>query len=344
MTRSRDVADTQDNLGGAVPPFVAGKNVIINGGFDIFQRTSVSNSTDSYGLDRWHKTSSGSGSNVSVTQQTTGVPAGSRFCMRVTMTGLNGYGNQYQIIETLNVVPLQGKTITINAKVRRNSAYAGNLTVSLEKASAVDAGMGGSYSTVASQGVLNASIPTGTTSADWYTISLTTTIPNDGTANTLRLGVTQSQTESNCYWELAQVQLELGSVATPFSRAAGTIQGELAACQRYYFRYTPDAGTLRILSTGQCVSTTVAGIAYKYPVTMRTRPTALEQSGTAGNYGLLNATGTTLACTAVPAYDSATTTEFGWFLFTVASGLVAGNATVALSASTSGHLGWSAEL
>ncbi len=35
MSRSRNVADTQDNNGGAVPPFAAGKNKIINGDFNI---------------------------------------------------------------------------------------------------------------------------------------------------------------------------------------------------------------------------------------------------------------------------------------------------------------------
>jgi hypothetical protein len=38
MSRARDVADVQDNLGGAVPPFVAGKNKIINGDFGVWQR------------------------------------------------------------------------------------------------------------------------------------------------------------------------------------------------------------------------------------------------------------------------------------------------------------------
>jgi len=38
MTRARDVADTQDNTGGAVAPVVSGKNFAINGGFDIAQR------------------------------------------------------------------------------------------------------------------------------------------------------------------------------------------------------------------------------------------------------------------------------------------------------------------
>jgi hypothetical protein len=39
---------------------------------------------------------------------------------------------------------------------------------------------------------------------------------------------------ANSYVQVAQLQLEAGSNATTFSRAGGNIQGELAACQRYY--------------------------------------------------------------------------------------------------------------
>jgi hypothetical protein len=278
MTRARDVADVQDNLGGAVTPVVAGKNIIINGGFDIFQRTSVSNTTDTYGLDRWYKTSSGSASNVSVTQQTTGVPLGSRYCMRVTMTGTFGYGNQYQIIETSNVAPLQGKTITITAKVRRSSGFAGSLTLSLEKSATVDAAMGATYSTMVTQGVSNASIPTGTTASDWYTLQVTTTIPNDGTANTLRVGIFQSQTESNCYWEMAQVQLEIGSVATSFSRAGGSIGGELALCQRYY---ETGNGYINVFSALQNNYPITDCVGTHFQVAKRTAPTVVLGTATA---------------------------------------------------------------
>jgi hypothetical protein len=48
MSRARD-------LGSLINSPVAGKNVIINGNFDFFQRGSLSTTNAGYGLDRWCK-------------------------------------------------------------------------------------------------------------------------------------------------------------------------------------------------------------------------------------------------------------------------------------------------
>jgi hypothetical protein len=136
-------------------------------------------------------------------------------------------------------------------------------------------------------------------------------------------------------------QLEAGSVATGFQTATGTLQGELAACQRYYYRQTPN--TSGRYGAGQCISTTTANIFTAYPVTMRISPTALEQSGTAAQYRIQDSTGAAVVCSAVPVFVSATT-DGATNTFTVASGVVAGNATMAFNTGTLGFLGWSAEL
>jgi hypothetical protein len=284
MTRARDVADTQDNLGGAVPPITTGKNIVINGGFDFFQRGSFSTTGGGYGLDRWQTIASGSASATVLTQQTTGVPNGSRYCMRIAMGASGGYGNQFYLIETSNVAQLWGQTATFSVKIRRNATFAGSISIAVEKSATVDASMGASWSALKSSTATNANMPTGTGSANWLTISFQVTIPNDGTANSLRLQFGQSQVEaSGAYWEIAQVQLESGSVATPFSRAGGSIGGELALCQRYYYRIGYNgAGASSTLYNypfmGYAIgtSTTTARLQVPLPVFMRIPPTSID--------------------------------------------------------------------
>jgi hypothetical protein len=90
---------------------------------------------------------------------------------------------------------------------------------------------------------------------------------------------------------IGAVQLEIGSVATPFSRAGGTIAGELAACQRYYTKSYAQgtapgtAGSANIISAITPSSGTGAFfLPVRFPVTMRGTPTitAYDSAGASG--------------------------------------------------------------
>jgi hypothetical protein len=272
MTRARDLSNDEANGGGATPPFVAGKNFVIGGGFDVWQRGTTFTPNGTYTADRWRMDTGGT---LTVSQQTTGVPAGSRYCMRVAF-GSTTYSDLSTSIETANVIPLQGKTITVQIKLRRNASLVGNLGFTLQKSASVDAAYGATWTTITTGTAANADLPTGTGVSDWYTLSYTATIPNDGTANSLRIigGVLATQS-SGAYWEIAQVQLEIGSIATPFARAGGSIGGELALCQRYYYRQT-SVSAYGWMAYGGCQNTVNGQAGLVLPVQMRVVPTALE--------------------------------------------------------------------
>jgi len=138
------------------------------------------------------------------------------------------------------------------------------------------------------------------------------------------------------------VQLEAGTVATPFERQMYNAQ--LAQCQRYYYRISA-TGNNQPFANAFCDNTTIARGAVSFPVTMRDRPTALEQSGTAANYAIISAP-TGQNCTSVPTFATSTVIS-SEINFTIASGLVAGQGCLLRSGSASGasaYLGWSAEL
>jgi hypothetical protein len=138
---------------------------------------------------------------------------------------------------------------------------------------------------------------------------------------------------------LSLVQFEPGAIATPFERRPyGT---ELALCQRYYYRNTLEEGN-SVYGTGHCQSTLSFRLFTTFPTTMRTAPSAVEQTGTAADYTVFVISATT--CTSVPTFFSATESSAAT-TFIAASSLTPGNGGQARSSSgVTSYLAWSAEL
>ena len=322
----------------AGPIYTAGKNFIINGGFDIWQRGTSFASVSGYFADRWTNSSTVSG--ITSSQQSSGAPIGSQYYVRHTSTSSGSYISTYSYLESATIAPLLGQTVTFTLKLRRNSTMSANINVRLSKSSTTDAGSGATWTDISVNTVANASMPTGTGSSNWYTSTITASIPNDGTANSLRISTDFSATvSSGSTLDIAQAQLEIGSTATAFSRAGGTLQGELAACQRYYYRVTATGSTNNALPfMGTNVSTTSAFVQIPLPVVMRSAPSSLDYS----NLGFyIFRTGYNGAITSVTLNINYSQNQVVTFN---GSGYTINDSGIVNQSSTSSYIGFSAEL
>jgi hypothetical protein len=113
---------------------------------------------------------------------------------------------------------------------------------------------------------------TGATPPSYAASPITVTL--DGSAN-----VEVEFTASGGTKTLSKVQLEAGSTATAFRRNANSIEGELAACQRYAYR---TQGTVfNYHGQGSAQSSTVAVIVIPQVTTFRDVPSSLDFSNLA---------------------------------------------------------------
>jgi len=253
------------------------RNKIINGGFDIWQRGVSIAGASGYCVDRWY---AGAGASTTVSRQSSGQALGSQYHARIAYTASSAFCNMHQMIETSEVSKLWGRQVTASVKLRRNSTMSGGMDIAIYKSSTVDASISATWTLLGYTRIDNSTIPTGTTSADWYTLSTTVTVPNDGTANSLRFTIAETAVSpSGAYYEISQAQLEEGSVVTPFEeRYVGT---ELTLCQRYY-EVVGGTSTAGITLGGVATAANQAFyFPYSFVVTKRISPT-LSKTGTWG--------------------------------------------------------------
>ena len=172
--------------------------------------------------------------------------------------------------------------------------------------------------------------------------ALQTTWGSNVDAN-LGVGQVNLAAATSNYWQITGVQLEAGAVATPFEFEDYGVT--LAKCQRYYYRIQPNALN-KPLSFGSNYSANSSRAATMFPVEMRIAPTALEQSGTANQYGIVQAGINHVTCSSVPSFNNAST-RFAAVAATATGLLSQYNPIILVTNATNGataYLAWSAEL
>jgi hypothetical protein len=215
----------------------AGKNKIINGEFDVWQRgTSFTNTANAgYTADRW-LTNVGTGGTIVTSQQSftpgTAPAAGyeAPFFLRLNRS-TTGSATSYFSQRIEDVRTFAGQTITLSFWAKASSAY----TFDFGDIYAWRVyGTGGSSSE--SPGTFGAANIT----TSWQRFTLTLNMPSVsgktiGASSYLEITYSFPTSKGTFTIDLWGVQVEAGSVATSFVPAGGGSFGdELRLCQRYY--------------------------------------------------------------------------------------------------------------
>lgn len=360
-------------LGDSVADKLGVRNLIINGAMNVAQR-GTSSTTNGYGsVDRFFVQWDGGTTTHTQTAITSGSPydEGFRNVLRLTntatATGAGNYRNAFQYIEAQNLAQ-SGWDYT------SSSSY---VTLSFWVRSSVAQEFYGYLRTLDGTGQ-HYSFSLGSLSANTWT-KVTKVIPGNSNITVDNDSGAGLQVNISPFWgtdftdsghttdawasfssgsrapdytntwanttsatfDITGVQLEVGNTATPFEhRSYGD---ELARCQRYYFKIGPLASQdyFGICEVENSTNSILLG---EFPVTLRADPTAVEQTGTAGDY-VVRSGGSSRTCSSVPVLDIGTNKHVHATSFVVASGQTAGHAGFVRAANvTDAFLAWSAEL
>ena len=332
MTKAAELAQmgevlTNSQIGGR-------RNIVINGGFQCWQRgTSITSS--GFSADRWRSTTGSSGamtvSRQEFTAGQTDVPSNPKYFFRHAQTTAftnTGFNSDRTRIEDVRTLAGQLCTLTWYMKADASRTVRVNITQ--------DFGTGGSPSSDVETAIVSSQAIT--TSFVEYTVTFTMPSISGKTIGSnedsfIELGFDYRAEVNNTFTiDIANVQLEAGQ-ATPFeNRSFGE---ELALCQRYFHKQGGTSyyniATVTNFTSGAQLGTV------RHPVEMRSAPSVTKS----GNWAVLGGD-TTVNQTAVSSDSNGQASEIG---FSGGSGGTSGRSSVLrFNNDANAYLHWDAEL
>ena len=340
MSRAQLTSMVEQSSGGVVAPFLAGKNKIINGDFGIWQRGTTISAGPAYTADRWVMAQDTGSPTYSVSQQSftpgSAPVAGyeAPYFARFQVTAASTATTFFFLQKIENVQTFAGQTVTLSLWAKSDSAR--TMTVKAQQ----NFGSGGSATVSTTLGTISVG-------TSWARYSVTATLPSIagktiGTGSLLEIDLNYpAAVMTNDFWG---VQVEAGSVATPFTTASGTLQGELALCQRYAYAVGGES-SYQWFGSGSQASTTSTRPVVPFPVKMRTAPSSVTVSS--NSHFLIDNGASSIATISSIVIDSGTTnSNAGCLGVTTSSGVGSSGGNIRLLANntTSALLVFSAEL
>ena len=270
-------------------------NVVINGGFDVWQRGVTFSSLSYYQdyADRWMGDAHNSAGNTISRQLGTASEPFYRFLRfqrdsGQTVTGARRVGTVFESQDTRFMC---GQEVTLSWYMRKGANWSpatdtvtSYIFTGTANNEGMSSGLGSAWTGFAQQTQSN------TITTSWvrftHTVTLSATAQQVGINFVTPASVGTAGAADS--WDISGVKLELGGVATPFMNKGFGV--EIVRCQRYYSKSYPidsaPGGGGSGASSGLAIySTGSQGLGARWPTEMRTTPTVTlyTPGGTSGN-------------------------------------------------------------
>jgi hypothetical protein len=255
---------TVDSLnGGQLAGF---RNRIINGGMRVAQRgvtQSLTSGSVAYGsLDRW-AANMGVTAAGTFTQQSTSTLVGFSKMSRLWRTAgsaSTGALSMVQVIESTDCYGMQGKSVTLSFYAWYDSTDFSSsgkvIGIQIYSGTGTDQGSA-NIGTWTGLSTLNNTTQAITATPTRY--SVTVSVPSTTTELVIQFVHTPTGTAGTYdYFNITGVQLEVGTVATPFEQIP--IQTSLALCQRYYRQWNYPNGSATVAVGHAVANNTAQGV------------------------------------------------------------------------------------